>query len=85
MGKFSQSEAGQTRKRRSAEIRANEQSRQWDRQREDIHPVEVLERLASLEAKHTAVAPLPRPSLILTQNVQLTHYVFASFERSRSS
>jgi hypothetical protein len=55
-----QSEAGQARKRRSAEIRQAEQSRQWDRQREDIHPVEVLERLASIEAKHTSVAPLPK-------------------------
>jgi hypothetical protein len=55
-----QSEAGQARKRRSAEIRQAEQSRQWDRQREDMHPVEVLERLASIEAKHTSVAPLPK-------------------------
>ncbi len=55
-----QSEAGQARKRRSAEIRQAEQGRQWDRQREDIHPVEVLERLASIEAKHTSVAPLPK-------------------------
>ena len=55
-----QSEAGQARKRKSAEIRQAEQSRQWDRQREDIHPVEVLERLASIEAKQTAAAPLPK-------------------------
>src|SRR6266700_2909104 len=55
-----QSEAGQARKRRSAEIRQAEHSRQWDRQREDIHPVEVLERLASIEAKQTAAAPLPK-------------------------
>src|SRR5712692_5271073 len=34
-----QEEAGHARKRRSAEIRASEQARQWDRQREDIHPV----------------------------------------------
>src|SRR6201997_1627450 len=33
-------------KRRSAEIRAREQSRQWDRQRDDIHPSHVLEHLA---------------------------------------
>src|SRR5256884_5766917 len=37
-----QDEARSLRKRRSAEIRASEQSRQWDRQREDIHPSEVL-------------------------------------------
>ena len=49
-----QDEAGSHRKRRSAEIRQAEQSRQWDRQREDIHPAEVLERLASIEAKKPA-------------------------------
>jgi hypothetical protein len=37
--------------RRSAEIRESEQSRQWDRQRQDIHPEPVLEQLASIEAK----------------------------------
>ena len=54
-----QDEAGHARKRRSAEIRASEQSRQWDRQREDIHPAEVLERLASVESKKTAALSLP--------------------------
>jgi len=55
-----QSEVGQARKRRSEEIRQAEHSRQWDRQREDIHPAEVLERLASIEAKQAKVAPLPK-------------------------
>lgn len=54
-----QKEAGSHRKRRGAEIRASEHSRQWDRQREDIHPTEVLERLASVEAKQTAQPKLP--------------------------
>ena len=54
-----QDEAGAARKRRSAEIRASEQSRQWDRQREDIHPAEVVERLASVEAKKPQVTTLP--------------------------
>jgi hypothetical protein len=54
-----QEEAGSHRKRRSAEIRASEQSRQWDRQREDIHPAEVLERLASVEAKKQTTPTLP--------------------------
>jgi hypothetical protein len=48
------------RKRRGAEIRASEQSRQWDRQREDIHPAEVLEQLESHEAKKRKVTPLPK-------------------------
>jgi hypothetical protein len=51
--------AGSHRKRRSAEIRASEHSRQCDRQREDIHPAEVLERLTSVEAKKPAVPTLP--------------------------
>ncbi len=54
-----QDEAGSARKRRAAEIRASEQSRQWDRQRQDIHPAEVLERLASVEAPIPQVATLP--------------------------
>ena len=54
-----QGEAGSARKRRSAEIRQAEQSRQWDRQREDIHPADVLERLASVEAKKQARPILP--------------------------
>ena len=54
-----QNEAGSARRRRSAEIRTNEQSRQWDRQRQDIHPQDVVERLASIEAKKPEVAPLP--------------------------
>ena len=56
-----QKEAGQVRKRRSAEIRAQEQSRQWDRQRNDIHPGHVLETLATLEAKKQTVKPAPEP------------------------
>ncbi len=43
------------RKRRSAEVRASEQSRQ----REDIHPSHVLEQLASIEASSRKVTPLP--------------------------
>jgi hypothetical protein len=49
-----QNEAASSRKRRSAEIRASEQARQWDRQRQDIHPAEVAQRLASIEA------PIPK-------------------------
>jgi hypothetical protein len=50
-----QEEAGRGRKRRNAEIRQVERGRQWDRQREEIHPAEVLERLASIEEKKPAV------------------------------
>jgi hypothetical protein len=50
-----QDEAGSARKRRSTEIRQIEQSRQWDRQREEIHPAEVTERLADIET--TKLAP----------------------------
>jgi transposase len=54
-----QDEAASSRKRRSIEIRASEQARQWDRQRQDIHPAEVAERLASIEAKQPVVLTLP--------------------------
>jgi hypothetical protein len=54
-----QDEAGHARKRRSAEIRASEQARQWDRQRQDMHPAEVVERLASIEANKRAMPILP--------------------------
>jgi hypothetical protein len=55
-----QNEAGAVRRRRSTEIRASEQARQWDRQREDIHPTEVTERLADIEAKKLAPPKLRR-------------------------
>ena len=55
-----QGEVGGARKRRAAEIRQAEQNRQWDRQREDIHPEHVLEQLASIETKKRKVTPLPK-------------------------
>ncbi len=48
------------RKRRSRDLRASEQSRQWDRERQDIHPEHVLEQLASIEASSRKVTPLPK-------------------------
>jgi hypothetical protein len=54
-----QDEAGAARRRRSTEIRQAERGRQWDRQREEIHPAEVLERLASVEEKKPVQAKLP--------------------------
>ncbi len=54
-----QDEAGAARRRRSTEIRASEQARQWDRQRPDIHTAEVVERLASVEASITQRVTLP--------------------------
>ena len=54
-----QDEAASSRKRRSAEIRASEQARQWDRQRQDIHSAEVAEHLASIEAKKLTPPKLP--------------------------
>ena len=55
-----QDEAVHARKRRSTEIRANEQARQWDRQREDIHLAEVTERLAEIETKKLTPPQLRR-------------------------
>jgi transposase len=54
-----QDEAGAARRRRSTELRQVEQARQWDRQRQEIHPAEVVERLASIEAKQPKVVTLP--------------------------
>ncbi len=54
-----QDEAGAARRRRSTEIRASEQARQWDRQRPDIHTAEVIERLASVEASISQAVTLP--------------------------
>ena len=54
-----QDEAASSRKRPSAHIRQAEQSRQLDRQREEIHPAEVLERLTSVETKKSSSLKLP--------------------------
>jgi len=58
-----QDEARAARRRRSTEIRQAEQARQWDRQRPDIHPALVSERLAEVQAEITQVVTLadPRP------------------------
>ena len=53
-----QDEAGAARRRRSTEIRASEQAHQWDRQRGDIHPALVAERLAEVQAQITQVVTL---------------------------
>jgi transposase len=56
-----QDEAKASRRRRSTEIRQGEQARQWDRQRSDIHPALVSERLAAVEAEITQVVTLADP------------------------
>ncbi len=58
-----QDEARAARRRRSTEIRASEQARQWDRQRPDMHTALVSERLAEVQAEITQVITLadPRP------------------------
>lgn len=54
-----QEEAGAARRSLRTEIRASEQARQWDRQRQDIHPAEVAQRLARIEAPIPQVLTLP--------------------------
>ncbi len=54
-----QDEAVSSRRSLRAQIRASEKSREYDRQREEIHPVEVLERLTSLERKIPSGLSLP--------------------------
>src|SRR5256884_2248481 len=53
-----QAEIAATKKQRRRAVREREKARQFDRQREEIHPAHVLEALASL-------APPPRESLRL--------------------
>src|SRR5260370_33175464 len=53
-----QDEAGAARRHRSTEIRASDQAGQWDRQRGDIHPALVAERLAEVQAQITQVVTL---------------------------
>jgi hypothetical protein len=54
-------EARAARRRRSTEIRQVEQARQWDRQRGDIHPALISERLAEVQAEITQVVTLVDP------------------------
>ena len=54
-----QDEAKQARKRRSAQIRQVEKSREYDHQREEIHPTPVLEQLARLSPKPASSLKLP--------------------------
>jgi len=54
-----QDEAKSSRKRRSAQIRASEKSREYDRQREEIHPTPILEQLARLSPKPASSLRLP--------------------------
>jgi hypothetical protein len=56
-----QDEARAARRRRSTEIRQVEQARQWDRQRSDIHPALVSERLAEVQAEIAQVVTLADP------------------------
>src|SRR2546429_7057279 len=58
-----QDEARAARRRRSTEIRASEQARQWDRQRGDIHPALVVSTISERRGRdHTsrhACGPCP--------------------------
>jgi hypothetical protein len=56
-----QDEARAARRRRSTEIRQFEQARQWDRQRPDIHPALISERLAEVQTQITQVVTLADP------------------------
>jgi hypothetical protein len=56
-------EARAARRSLRTEIRASEQASLWDRQRPDIHPALVSERLAEIQAEITQVVQFadPRP------------------------
>ena len=53
-------EAGSTRKKRTKSARRLEQSRQLDRQREEIHPPHVLEKLAAMQPPPPQSRLLPK-------------------------
>ena len=75
---------GAARRRRSTEIRASEQARQWDRQRADIHPALVSERLASIEAEKSRKSSRLRTlSRMLTMLVPSVFYPFATMREEQ--
>ncbi len=53
-------EAGQSRKKRTKSARRQEQSRQLDRQREEIHPPHVLSKLATMQPPPPQSRRLPK-------------------------
>src|SRR6266702_7797882 len=78
-----QDEARAARRRCSTEIRASEQARQWDRQRGDIHPARVSERLASVGAEITQ-ARLRTLSRMLNRIVPSVFYPSATCSARRN-
>ena len=54
-------EAGQSRKKRTKSARRQEQSRQLDRQREEIHPPHVLSKLAAMQPPPSRRLPKAEP------------------------
>ena len=81
-----QDEARAARRRRSTEIRASEQARQWDRQRPDIHTALVSERLAEVQAEITQVITLadPRPDAEPDRPVRVLPVRYVQREEERS-
>ncbi len=55
-----QEEASASRKQRKGALRQQEQGRQWDRQREEIHPAGALERLQEVQPPQPARQPLAK-------------------------
>jgi transposase len=81
-----QDEARAARRRRSTEIRASEQARQWDRQRPDIHPALVSERLVGVQAEITQVVTLadPVPDIESDRPVRVLPVRYVQREEERS-
>jgi transposase len=55
-----QQEASASRKQRKGALRQQEQGRQWDRQREEIHPAGALDRLQEVQPPQPARVPLAK-------------------------
>ena len=79
-----QEEIETTKKQRRRATREREKARQLDRQREEIHPSQVLSELESLRPPPPRVCTCQRPNLIPTRSIQCSFCPFV-YSRRRST
>ena len=76
-----QEEIEETKKQRKRASRAREQARQFDRQREEIHPTEVLETLESLAPDRSQSLRLPKATPDPAKEYPVEHLTIRYRER----
>src|SRR5262249_5811202 len=76
-----QEEIEETKKQRKRVSRAREQERQFDRQREEIHPSHVLETLESLAPDTTSHLRLPKATPDPVKEYPVEHLIIRYRER----